>query len=168
MRSAGKTMRHELILTIINRGYADLVMDAAKNAGASGGTIVHARGTGIHEAEKFFGIIVQPEKEIVLILTEREKKNEIMTAICTHADLKVAGNGICFSLPVDQVMGLTAPPDLSASAPQPEPAGDGAPREAADGQGEPAGQAAADAPAESGDAQAQPSDGGPVPTSDGN
>lgn len=88
MRSAGKTMRHELILTIINRGYADLVMDAAKNAGASGGTIVHARGTGIHEAEKFFGIIVQPEKEIVLILTEREKKNEIMTAICTHADLK--------------------------------------------------------------------------------
>ena len=74
MRSAGKTMRHELILTIINRGYADLVMDAAKNAGASGGTIVHARGTGIHEAEKFFGIIVQPEKEIVLILTERENE----------------------------------------------------------------------------------------------
>lgn len=105
-------MRHELILTIINRGFADLVMDAAKAAGASGGTVVHARGTGVHEAEKFFGIIVQPEKELVLILTEREKKNDIMTAICKHADLKVAGNGICFSLPVDQVMGLTGPLDL--------------------------------------------------------
>ena len=105
-------MRHELILTIINRGFADLVMDAAKAAGASGGTVVHARGTGVHEAEKFFGIIVQPEKELVLILTEREKKNDIMTAICKHADLKVAGNGICFALPVDQVMGLTGPLDL--------------------------------------------------------
>ena len=63
-------MRHELILTIINRGFADLVMDAAKAAGASGGTVVHARGTGVHEAEKFFGIIVQPEKELVLMLAK--------------------------------------------------------------------------------------------------
>ena len=115
-------MPYELILTIVNRGFADLVMDAAKQAGASGGTIIHARGTGIHEAEKFFGIIVQPEKELVLILAGREEKNAIMTAICAHAELKEAGKGICFSLPVDQVVGLTA---LSAS-----PASPGKPVEA--------------------------------------
>ena len=102
-------MQHELILTIINRGFADLVMDAAKAAGASGGT-------GIHEAEKFFGIIVQPEKELVLILAERAQKNAIMTAICTHAGLQEAGKGICFSLPVDQVVGMTQPPAPPAEA----------------------------------------------------
>ncbi len=109
-------MQHELILTIINRGFADLVMDAAKAAGASGGTVVNARGTGIHEAEKFFGIIVQPEKELVLILAERAQKNAIMTAICTHAGLQEAGKGICFSLPVDQVVGMTQPPAPPAEA----------------------------------------------------
>ena len=57
---------HDLILTIVERGYADDVMDAAKAAGARGGTILHARGTGSKEAEKFFGIIVQPEKELIL------------------------------------------------------------------------------------------------------
>ena len=102
----------ELIVTIVGRGFSDLVMDAARKAGASGGTILHGRGTGVHEAAQFFGVAIQPEKELVLILTEREKKNDIMTAICKHADLKVAGNGICFSLPVDQVMGLTGPLDL--------------------------------------------------------
>lgn len=101
-------MAHELIMTIINRGFADTVMEAAKAAGAAGGTVINARGTGIHEAEKFFGIIVQPEKELVLILTEHEKKNAIMTAICTRTDLKQAGKGICFSLPVDHVVGLTS------------------------------------------------------------
>lgn len=113
-------MPYELILTIVNRGFADLVMDAAKKAGASGGTIVHARGTGIHEAEKFFGIIVQPEKELVLILAAREEKNSIMTAICTHAELKDVGKGICFSLPVDQVVGLTTPPSSAGSAVKPK------------------------------------------------
>jgi len=103
-------MQYELILTIVNRGFADLVMEAAKNVGARGGTVVHARGTGVAEAEKFFGIIVQPEKELVLILTEREKKNAIMTAICTHGELKEVGKGICFSLPVDQVVGMTGLP----------------------------------------------------------
>lgn len=115
-------MPYELILTIVNRGFADLVMDAAKKAGASGGTIVHARGTGIHEAEKFFGIIVQPEKELVLILAAREEKNAIMASICTNAELKDVGKGICFSLPVDQVVGLTASPSPADPSPKPEEA----------------------------------------------
>lgn len=121
-------MQHELILTIINRGFADLVMDAAKAAGASGGTVIHARGTGVHEAEKFFGIIVQPEKELVLILVDREKRNAIMTAICSHIELKEAGQGISFSLPVDHVIGLAEPLDV------PLPMPDAAEQPAADNQ----------------------------------
>ena len=52
---------HELIISIFNRGYSDTVMDAAKKAGARGGTVLNARGTGSHEVEKFFGITIQPE-----------------------------------------------------------------------------------------------------------
>ena len=75
-------IKHDLILTIVNRGFADEVMSAAKAAGAFGGTVVNARGTGTHELQHFFGAIIQPEKELVLILTEREKRNSIMEAIC--------------------------------------------------------------------------------------
>ena len=56
----------ELIVAIVNRGFSDLVMDAARKAGASGGTILHGRGTGVHEAAQFFGVAIQPEKELVL------------------------------------------------------------------------------------------------------
>ena len=100
-------MRYDLIITIVTRGFADSVMDAAKAAGAFGGTVLYGRGTGIHEAEKFFGIIVQPEKELVLILAENGKKNDIMTAICKGAGLHKEGKGICFSLPVETVMGIS-------------------------------------------------------------
>lgn len=100
-------MSYDLIITIVNRGFADNVMDAAKSVGAFGGTVINARGTGIHEAEKFFGIIVQPEKELVMILSESEKKNDIMTAICRDAGLNKEGKGICFSLPVENVAGIT-------------------------------------------------------------
>ena len=95
-------IKHDLILTIVNRGFADEVMSAAKAAGAFGGTVVNARGTGTH----FFGAIIQPEKELVLILTEREKRNSIMEAICRDAGLSKEGMGICFSLPVDGVAGI--------------------------------------------------------------
>lgn len=98
--------KYELIITVVNRGFADLVMDAAKSAGATGGTILHARGTGIHEAEKFFGISIQPEKDVVLILTERDSKNPIMQAIKKEAGLDKAGRGISFSLPIDDVLGI--------------------------------------------------------------
>ena len=70
--------KFDLIITVVNRGFTDDVMHAAKSAGATGGTIMHARGTGIHEAERFFGVSIQPEKELVLILIEREKKQDVM------------------------------------------------------------------------------------------
>ena len=96
----------ELIITIVNRGFADDVMDAAKQAGAHGGTILYARGTGVHEAQKFFGITIEPEKEVVLILVGVDEKNTIMKAICKGAGLSTEGHGMSFSLPVDDVMGI--------------------------------------------------------------
>lgn len=96
----------DLIIAIVNNGYADTVMDAARPAGARGGTVVHARGAGIKEAEKFFGITIQPEKEMVLILTRHDQKRAIMEAICKEVGLTTDAHGIVFSLPAEDVMGV--------------------------------------------------------------
>ena len=96
----------DLIVAIVNRGFSDLVMDAARAAGASGGTILHGRGTGVPEAEQFFGIAIQPEKEIVLILTRSDERRKIMAAIAEGAGLNTQGKGLTFSLPVDEVAGI--------------------------------------------------------------
>lgn len=98
---------HEVVFCIVNEGHADTVMDAAKEFGARGGTIIHARGTANSEAEKLFQITVQPEKEIVMILVPSEIKDDILHAIYRQAGLKSPGQGIAFSLPVDQVVGLS-------------------------------------------------------------
>lgn len=114
-----KQKEFNLIMTVVNRGFADDVMDAARGAGAQGGTILHARGSGIHEAEKFFGISIQPEKEIVLILVPLEKRNAIMQAICEKAGLNTQGKGLSFSMPVDDVMGIVhMTPELRDAAQQ--------------------------------------------------
>ncbi len=98
--------KYELILTIVNRGFADNVMSAAKDHGATGGTVLYARGAGIHEAEKFFGISIHPEKEVVLILVESEHRREIMQSICEKSGLNTEGKGLTFSIPVDDVAGI--------------------------------------------------------------
>jgi nitrogen regulatory protein PII len=97
---------YHLIVTIVNSGYFEQVMEAAKNAGATGGTLVHARGLGSKEAMKYLGITIQPEKDLVLILTPREKKHAIMESIVHNVGLHTAGMGICFSLPADHVLGF--------------------------------------------------------------
>lgn len=98
--------KNDLIVAIVNRGYTDAVMDAALPAGARGGTVVHARGAGSEEASQFFGITIQPEKEMVLILVDHEKKVPVMQAITRGAGLSTEGHGIIFSLPVNDVMGV--------------------------------------------------------------
>ena len=97
-----------LVITVVNRGYSEDVMEAAKRYGATGGTIVHARGCGIDELEKFMGIIIQPEKEIVLVLVSNKIKHEVMNGINNAVGLNKDGRGICFSIPVDKVNGLSA------------------------------------------------------------
>jgi len=93
--------KKELLCCVINNGYSDLVMLAAKKKGAQGGTIFHARGTGAADAEKFFGIKISPEKEVVMIVVDAEQKDEIISAIYDEAGLDTKGQGIIFSLPVD-------------------------------------------------------------------
>ena len=106
--------KYELVLCIINAGFSEAAMDAAKEAGARGGTVIHARGTANREAEQFFNITIQPDKEVVMILVPSEIKDAVLHALYQGAGLKTAGQGIAFSLPVDDVVGLTSAPITTA------------------------------------------------------
>lgn len=99
--------KHEVILCIVNSGFSEEVMDAAREFGARGGTVIRARGTANAEAEKLFNIAIQPEKEIVMILVESKIKNDILHALYKAVGLNTPGQGIAFTLPVDSVVGLT-------------------------------------------------------------
>lgn len=101
---------HEVIFCIVNAGYTDEVMDAAREFGAKGGTVIRARGTANAEAEKIFNIAIQPEKEIVMILVDTKIKNDILHAIYKKVGLNSPGQGIAFSMPVESVVGLTNTP----------------------------------------------------------
>ena len=97
---------HELIIVITNKGRTDQVMDAARSAGAGGGTSIHAKGTGTALAKKFFGVTLSAEKELVFILTEREKRNPIMKAVMAQAGMQTDAQSVAFSLPVNDIAGL--------------------------------------------------------------
>lgn len=94
---------HHLIFTIVDSGYFDQVMEAATAAGATGGTLVHARAIGPKEAERYLGITLQPEKDIVLILATKESRLAIMESITRIVGLN---HGVCFSLPVNDTFGV--------------------------------------------------------------
>ena len=89
----------DLIITVVNRGFADKVMDVARAAGAKGGTVLLGRGTAAPDAEQLLGIVIQPEKEVVLILAAHDIKNDIMNAIMTNVGLSDPGQGVVFTLP---------------------------------------------------------------------
>lgn len=99
--------KHEVILCIVNAGFSEAVMDAARQFGARGGTVLHARGTANVEAEKIFNISIQPEKEVVMILVESEIRDAILHSLYQSVGLQTAGGGIAFSLPVEDVVGLS-------------------------------------------------------------
>ena len=103
--NAGKNVDYDLIIAIINRGYADYVVDASRDAGATGATIVYGRGvTGPDES--IMGIHLQPEKELILILVERENKTKVMQTIIDRTNINEDHKGLCFSIPVSTVSGL--------------------------------------------------------------
>ena len=102
-----KEFSYDLIMAVVNQGYSDELMNTAREAGASGGTAIHARGHAHEVAVKFFGISVQDEKELILILVSREKKLSIMRAVSEAHGLNSKANGIVFSMPVDSVMGTS-------------------------------------------------------------
>lgn len=106
----------ELIVAVVNRGYAETAMNAARTAGATGGTVTHGRGTGGKEVKKILGVTIQPEKEMILILVATQIRSKVMRAIAEAVGLNTDGQGICFSLPVEAVAGIT----LSRFAKEPD------------------------------------------------
>ena len=99
-----KDTRYELLLVIANQGYTGSIMDAARAEGAGGGTVIHAKGTGMEGAARFLGVDLVNEKEVVLIVSRTAQKNNIMSAIMKKTDPKAGA--IVFSLPVTDTAGL--------------------------------------------------------------
>ena len=96
-----------MIVTIVDGGIGEDVIDYSKAAGAAGGTILHGRGSGVHDTGKFLGLEISPEKDIVLTLVPDSITNEVMDAIGKGIHIDVPGNGVCFSIDVDKVIGIT-------------------------------------------------------------
>ena len=101
-----REITHELIVVIANRGHTDQVMDAARSAGAAGGTTIHAKGTGTELARKFLGVSLAAEKEIVFILAKEAARKPIMKAVMTQAGMHTKAQAVVFSLPVTDLAGL--------------------------------------------------------------
>ena len=104
--SVMKDTTMELLVVVSNQGHNDLVMDAARGAGAYGGTVIHARGTGMNQAELFFGVSLASEKDLTFIVTKKNQRNAIMSAIMKEAGMDTPAQSIVFSLPVMDALGL--------------------------------------------------------------
>ena len=92
----------ELIFCVVNSGFSQNVMEAARAAGAKGGTILRARGSANPEAEEFFNISIQPDKEMLMILVPKDIKDEVFRSIYKDSGLGQDAQGIVFSLPVNR------------------------------------------------------------------
>ncbi len=99
-------MRFKIVFAMVNEDYQDKVIESAKSAGATGVTILNARGEGIHKQESFLGLTMEAQKDMLLFLAEDIIANDIMEAIYKAAHLSEHGNGIAFSLNVDRAIGL--------------------------------------------------------------
>lgn len=102
MSNALPSSDYELITIIVNSGFADQVMDAARHAGATGGTVINARGTAREEDARFFGITIVPEKELVMVLSPRGESQRIMESIRNEFQQAEPGIGIVFRMPVER------------------------------------------------------------------
>ena len=101
-----KTSDYEVIFAIVNEGYAEDVMDVARAQGARGGTILNARGVAREEAAAFFGISLNIEKEIVMMVVNKDIKDNILNAVYKEMGMAKKAQGIAFSLPVTDTAGL--------------------------------------------------------------
>lgn len=104
--TGGITMNYEVIFTIVEKGLAQDVVDAAKLGGSTGATIINARGSGIHEHTKFFSMDIEPEKEIVMIIIQKDKVEDVIKSIEATMHIDEPGKGILFTLDVNRVTGL--------------------------------------------------------------
>ena len=97
---------HEVIFAIVNSGYAEDVMDIARKLGVRGGTILSARGVAREDAAKFFGITLHTDKEILMMAVEKDLRDKVLNAIYTEMGMAEKAQGIAFSLPVSEAVGL--------------------------------------------------------------
>ncbi len=103
------TNNHEVIFAIVDSGYAEDVMDVAREQGVRGGTILNARGAANQEAAAFFGINLHTEKEILMMVVDKNIRDNVLNAIYKKMDMAKKARGIAFSLPVSDVAGLATP-----------------------------------------------------------
>ena len=99
-------MHFKIILASVKTDITDKIVDAAKSTGATGATIIHARGTGIHEAKTFFGLSLEAQTDIIMFLLEERLVDQVLETIGRVGEFNKPGTGIAFVLPVDQVIGL--------------------------------------------------------------
>jgi nitrogen regulatory protein P-II 1 len=99
-------MHFKLILSSVKTDITDSIVDAAKEAGATGSTIIPARGTGVHEAKTFFGLSLEAQTDIIMLLVEEKHVTKILNAIQTAGEFNKPGTGIAFVVPVEQVIGM--------------------------------------------------------------
>lgn len=94
-----------LIVSVVRKGWGDTVLEASVKAGATGGTVLLGRGVGVNETESIFGIPIEPQKEIVLTLTQKSQVDAILQEIVRVAQLDEPGRGLVFVVPVDKILG---------------------------------------------------------------
>jgi len=99
-------MKFKLVLAPVKTHKTDPIVDAAKAAGATGATIISARGTGMHEAKTFFGLTLEDQTDIVMFLLEEHLVKQVMEAIKVAGEFDKPGTGIAFALPVENVIGM--------------------------------------------------------------
>ncbi len=109
------TNNHEVIFAIVNSGFADDAMAAAREAGARGGTILNARGVAKEDEAAFFGISLHAEKEILMLVVEKPIRDEVLNALYKEMGMGKKAQGIVFSLPVSDVAGLIKLPEVPAA-----------------------------------------------------
>lgn len=108
-----KTDNHEVILAIVNAGFAEEAMDLARQQGVRGGTILNARGVAREKEAAFFGITIHPEKEILLMVVEKSIRDKVLNTLYSRMGMGEKAQGIAFSLPVSDVAGLVQLPEQS-------------------------------------------------------
>ena len=111
-----KTSEHEVILAIVNSGFAEEVMEVAREKGVRGGTILNARGVVKEDAAAFFGITLHADKEILMMVVEKSIRDDVLNAIYKEMDMAKKAKGIAFSLPVSDVAGLAMPVEAAKEA----------------------------------------------------
>jgi nitrogen regulatory protein PII len=99
-------MIFKIVFAPVKTHKTDAIVDAAKSAGATGATIIPARGTGMHEAKTFFGLTLEDQTDIVMFLLEEHLVKPVLNAIKKAGDFDKPGTGIAFVLPIEQVIGL--------------------------------------------------------------